>query len=453
MKRGVLLLIGLVVLAALATVVILLTRNRGTAPSEVTLEIWSPFDEGKIYETISQDFLAQNPGVKLEFKHIEAKDAKEYEAKVVNAIADGEGPNIWLARFDWIPKHAAKSQAAIAESREIDPVEAAKASLEPAVVGLNVYEGELYGIPLFADSLAIIYNSTLYDSVHQSASSGEQTVLSRLATTWEELRAQTDIVSQARGNVITRSAIALGTAANTFASVDVLGALLNQSGATVLSADKKSVALNLAQFKDGTPVFPATEALEFFTGFAKPEAAHYSWSAALGDPVEAFIQGKTGALIGYYSTLQAIQAKTPDFTIKVAPLIQKAADHSRVDFAMGWTHLVNRQSVRSALAWNYLATFLDGRHQDKYAEATGRIAARKQAAGRPQSQLYDLDLAKELFRLQLQSAKVFEKPEWQLVDEVLQDAITQVVNTGVSAQNSIDSAAERLKTLIKSSDP
>ncbi|MEX0594827.1 MAG: hypothetical protein WD157_01880, partial [Patescibacteria group bacterium] len=109
MKRGVLIIAGLVVVLVAVFVVVTLV-NRGNVVSEdKSLTVYLPFDEVKTYQKISEQFITANPGAELNFKFIDAKDAKEYEAKVVNEIADGAGPDIWVVRSDWIPKHAAKS--------------------------------------------------------------------------------------------------------------------------------------------------------------------------------------------------------------------------------------------------------------------------------------------------------------------------------------------------------
>ena len=127
MKRGVLIIIaGIVVLLVVAFTIYALVNRQPQTVVDRSLTIYMPFDEVKIYEKISANFAAANPNVDLVFKYIEAKDAREYEAIVVNEIAGGEGPDIWLVRSDWIPKHATKSLAFEPTSDQPDPITAVK---------------------------------------------------------------------------------------------------------------------------------------------------------------------------------------------------------------------------------------------------------------------------------------------------------------------------------------
>ena len=452
MKRGVIVLVGiLLVVGAVLLILNIRAGNRAKVVKETTLSVWLPFDEVKTYQQISSKFLTDKPNVKLDFKYIESKDAKEYEAKVVDEIANGRGPDIWLVRNDWIPKHAAKSLPAFSERKEANPITSAKGRLLPSVVDANTYEGKLYGVPLAGDTLAVIYNADFYNQYAKEAPQADQKeALGRLALTWSDLSLQVAGVARARGTLITRSAIALGTAENTFAPADVLGAFLTQAGTTILTDDKKSINFNLSVFKDGVDSQPAADALAYYTSFSTPGAANFSWSNTLGNPLEAFLAGKTGALIGYYSTLQEILAKEPTFKIQVAPLVQKTAvkQTERVDYGATWSHIVNKDSANGSMAWSYLSYLTDSIVLTQYAELTGKISVVRTNPRTLDILLVDSGKAIKTFATQLQTMKSFVKPEWQQVDEILQDTIKLVTNSSQTPQTSVDSAAERLKVFL-----
>ncbi|MEK7548346.1 MAG: hypothetical protein AAB499_00400, partial [Patescibacteria group bacterium] len=108
MKRAVIILAAGFIL--ILVVVGLLVSGGGDQPStkEQTISIWSPFEEGAAYDQLVAPLIADSPELKFNFKFIKADSAKDYEAKVVNAIAGGFGPDIWLIRSDWLPKHRTK---------------------------------------------------------------------------------------------------------------------------------------------------------------------------------------------------------------------------------------------------------------------------------------------------------------------------------------------------------
>lgn len=439
-----------VIIIAVAVVIIgivALVLNRKPEIKQTKLVVWSPFDEAEIYQELSSDFLQTNPGVTLEFKKISAKDASDYEAKVVNAIADGDGPDIWLSRFDWLPKHLAKSQP-YPSVKNADSVAEFSQVFVPAIIELNVFDGKLYGLPFSADSLAFIYNRDFYLKAWRELNEASRVALEKPARSWDELKTQMALTSQRQGSNLSRSAIALGTAENTFAAVDVLSAFLVQAGARIVSEDGQSIIFNLSGLDSANPNrTPSTEALDFYTSFARSSSSNYSWNTGLGDPIEAFLAGRTGGLIGYYSTLREILKKSPSFELALAPLPQRLPEGPRIDFAAGWTHLVNRDSANQALAWRYLSALANRSLINRYAKVTSKISPLDNQI-EVSARRYDVSEAEELFAAQLNSAKNLIKPEWQTVDAIFQDAIKQVVNSGISSQNAVDSAALRLKELI-----
>ncbi|MBI4948344.1 extracellular solute-binding protein [Candidatus Berkelbacteria bacterium] len=452
MKRGVL--IAFVVFGIIVVgLFVLLIRSGGdnnTAPTVKKISVWMPYDEIKTYQQISQRFVEENPDVTLEFKYIESKDAADYEAKVVDAIASEKGPDIWLVRSDWIPKHAPKSEPAFAEDETLNPIDIAKNRLIPAVVDLNIYDNKLYGVPLFADTLAVFYNEDFYLKYLDEATQAQQDAIGSYLTSWGMLRTQVSGISRSSGSTVTRSGIALGTAENTYAATDILSAFLVQSGVKILSDDKKDVTFNLAQFVNGKARFPATEALDFYTSFAKPGKANYSWNKGLGSGLSAFIGGRTATLIGYHSTLKQIVDANPSFKLKVATFPQindsvKVAD--RVDFGVSWSHIVNKDSKNTGLAWKYLGYFMESSVLNQYSNLTDKISVELLGRTRPiPTELITADNAAEkIFLAQLQYLKPFIKPEWQETDEILQDAIKLIVNDNAKAQTSADTTAERFK--------
>lgn len=440
MSRLLLIVFGGVVSLAIIIIVVLLLRSRPNTET-ITLTIWSPFDEGKIYEEMSQPFLLkERTNLKLEFRYIEAKDAKDYEAKVVDAIASGHGPDIWLTRFDWLPKHVSKSIPAIPARKSDNPIEIAKSFLLPAVVDLNIYNGKLYGVPLFADSLALIYNNDFYSRIYNELPGEQQKILDKEPTSWETLKAQASLISRSRSGALSRSAIALGTSNNTIAATDVLAALLIQNKIKILSDDGKDVVFNLAVFINNQPHFPAAETLDFYTSFARPDQPNYSWSPFSGDPLEKFLASEVGSITGYLSTLKQVRAANPSFKIQVFPFPQKDPD-SPIYFISGWTHLVNAQSKQSSLAWAYLSYLMEVETQNFYSQKTGRLSTSLK-------QLPPSDSAERVFQNQLKTGSHLTKPEWQIVDESLQDAVNLVIRDNQTAQTVVDTIAQRFKQFV-----
>ena len=94
MKRGLIFaLIGVFVLAVVVVLITALSGSKSSSKTDNTLTVWSPFDEGDVYKQISEQYLSENPTIKLSYRYVQATDAKDYEAKVVDAVASGNGPD------------------------------------------------------------------------------------------------------------------------------------------------------------------------------------------------------------------------------------------------------------------------------------------------------------------------------------------------------------------------
>jgi len=446
MKRGVLIIAGIAVLLVVVFVVVTLL-NRGGETGPKVLSVYLPFDEVKVYEKISAEFVAANPGVELKFKYIDAKDAKEYEAKVVNEIADGAGPDIWLVRSDWIPKHAAKTTPYLNTQEEIDSL---KTVIEPAVVDLNTFDKKVYGIPLFADTLAVFYNLTAINNLIPSMSDTEIDEVKSDPRTWSIIKRQAEILTKKSGSVIQRSGLAVGTVETGYAPVDVYSALLLQNKGSLFSDDGNQVSLNLAQFISGKSFFPATSALKLFYSFTNVKEKNYSWNNDLGEAESAFVSGKALVIIGYRSLLNEILSTKPKFSIGVAALPQLSEKSSdRIDYGVSWSHLINGNTPNPILAKAYFDYLAKPAVQNSYTIQTNKTSVETtEGAGGSLSGIVDGDNAGELFRTELRAITQLYKPEWQKTDEIIQDMIKSVVNSKQSAQSAVDSAAVRLKELL-----
>ncbi len=450
MKRGVIIGVVASVLLIVAITLLVLSNNQTNTPSKTTLSVWSPFDEGKTFQTISAKYLTAHPNVTLDFKYVAASDAKDYEAQVVNAIANGKGPDIWLLRNDWLPKHISKLKPATLNNSTAAAIREIKKGILPNLVDQNTKNGALYALPLQADALAIIYNQTLYNSLTNNLNVEDQKIAQTVPGSWEELKKQVQLITSAKSGVVTRSGMALGTYSNTFAATDVLSAFLVQSGVTdVLAADSKLVAFNLPKIVSGATTLPATEALSFYTSFASPSAPNFSWTENLGDPMNAFMNQKTVALVGYYSTLQAILNRKPSFNVNVAPLVQMnpTATSPRVDYGVTWSGAVNKNSSHASTAWGYLSSLGSTAALQQYATATNRLDITDSSitTASLQPQLVSSSTAASLYQKELPTVTSLSTPEWQFRDQVLADTINLVINSSQSAQTAVDSAAARFK--------
>lgn len=453
MKRGVVIIAGVVFLVIFSIAAFLIGRSP-EAPTSTTLKIWSPFDEAEVYEEMSAEFLAARPGTKLEFRHISAKDAKEYEAKVVDAIASGEGPDIWLIRNDWLPKHEPKltpipETLKWSNNKDVSEQQALRELFTEPVVKQNTRNGRLFAVPLSVDSLALYINENVIAQVRRELSENDDQRAEALAgfpETWEEVEVWSRLATVSNRGQLSRSGLSLGTISNTYAPVDTFLAILYQLNGSIYSADESEVSFHHSSL-DGS--LPAKSAIERFSSFSLSANPNYSWNESLGDPLRRFVDGKLAMMLGYSSLQNDILRQSKDASgFTVAPLPQdkplSLPNDEPKHFASYWTHAVSRDSVQPLLAWQLLKSYTDRNHLTTYGKATLKPTVNQIQGYQPKLSSTTLgDLS--LFAQQVAFSQLVYKPEWQFVDETIQTMIRSVAELGQSAQSAVDTAAETLK--------
>lgn len=462
-RRVIFIIGGLVLLVVIVMAILLVVSGRGSKGSgtgPTTIKIWSPFDEGKIYKGMVKGFENDNPGYTVEFKYVEAANAKEYEAKVVDAIAAGNGPDIWLARNDWLPKHKTKitpfpsAELQWSTSKETNEQDVLNALLSEAVAKQNSMDGKLYALPIAVDSLALYINPTVLEQVKKDlsdAGSADEAKLENYPSTWEEVVTWSNLLKSKKNGSIDRGGLAMGTVTNTYAATDVYLALLHQMKGSLFGTDGKSVALHLARVDSSITKFPGKDSLDFFTSFARKDNANYSWDTTLGDPTKAFVDGRVAMMVGFSSLGADLKKLNKDFDPTVVALPQSipavSAPTDRVDYAAYWTHVVSSSSPNQKMSWQLLQSLVSASNLGIYQRQAGKptvnlISDPVKPATRTSSDDYDL------FASQVGTSQSEQKPEWQGVDEAIQDMISQVTTLGQSPQAAIDTAADRLKKVL-----
>src|SRR3989344_5817562 len=121
-----------------------------------TLTLWG-VDEPKVWTNTISNFRKENPKLAVSYKYI---SEDKYEKELINAMALGEGPDIFMFENNWLLKHGDKLAPAPVAKITQDGVK----TLFPKVVEDDfLANGQVYALPLYVDTLAMVYNRTLFD--------------------------------------------------------------------------------------------------------------------------------------------------------------------------------------------------------------------------------------------------------------------------------------------------
>lgn len=277
-----------------------------------TLTIWRLEGDEKIFEQIVNSFKEQNPNLKVNYRTFSPTD--DYEKTVLNALATGEGPDIWEIRNDELPRHKDKLTGTELTAEQFESL---KKNYARSIAQEMVSGNKLYGMPIGIDPLVLFVNTEHFSQVG----------LEEFPRTWADIfNAIQKLTLKAEGLVL-RPGLALGTAANIDRASQIVELLMLQFQTQMVDPAHRTATFDLytQQTDTGAFAFPGKDAMRFFASFANPEAPYQSWDSTQAYSNQAFLQGNLSMMINYISLvpqLRKLDDKLP-FTVGPVPQIEQ----------------------------------------------------------------------------------------------------------------------------------
>lgn len=287
---------------------------------QVKLEVWGVFDDSDAYAEIFGAYRKINPYVgEIRYRKLPLETYKE---DLLDALAAGKGPDIFMIRNAW--RGAFEDKVALAPESFTE--KEYRDTFVDVAADDFVKDGRIYGVPLSADSLALYYNKDIFNAAG----------IARPPVTWEELVSDAYRLNtiDSLGN-IRQSAVALGTAYNINRSTDVLTAIMLQKGSGIGQTGQRRIEFADDQSRD---------ALEFYTQFADIGSGAYSWNPRLHYSIDAFYEGTLGMMINYSWHYATIRQKNAKLNFGTAPLPQFAGA-APSNFANYWGFAVAKNKA------------------------------------------------------------------------------------------------------------
>lgn len=277
---------------------------------EVKITWWSLEEDSEAVAPLIDEYKKQNPKVTINFVK---QDAQDYRERLANAIARGQGPDIFEFHNSWVPMFGNNLVPGGDYSSTFYPV---------ASYDLKSSKGFL-GVPLEYDGIALFVNQ---DILHAYGKNNPKT--------WDDLRniaKQLTVMNQ--DGTIRQAGVAMGVTSNVDYWQDILGLLMYQNG-----ADLKNPSSTMAQ-----------SSLTFFTNFSKLDRV---WDETLPNSSTYFSQGSLAMYFGKYSDAIGFR-KNANLHFQVVPLPQLPESNS-VSYASYWVNGVSTQSKNQVAAWDFL---------------------------------------------------------------------------------------------------
>jgi len=425
-KKQIFIIIGGVI--AIIAVLIIFGLKNEPPKTPASLEIWGVYDELDVLKPFIDAYQQQNNHIKIEYKKFSFED---YEKELINAFAADKGPDIWFVHNTWLPKHKDKIKEMPIDLMDLNVF---RQSFVDVVEKDFVESEKIYALPLFVDTLALIYNKDFLNSAG----------ISSPPETWEDLVDDLDKLTKKDqwGNIL-KAGAAIGTAKNIHRSTDILSLLMLQNGTQMVSSDKQKVTLDESITLKGESYRPGYDALRFYTEFANPSRRVYTWNRQTHYSIDAFIEGKAAMIFDYAYELSDIKNRAPYLNFGVAPMPQIKGREFDINYANYWALTVSNKSKATRQAWEFIKYLTSKENAEIYLERTKRPVARKD--------LVDLQMSDPIlgvFAKQSLTARTWYQIDSGAIETIFADAIESIVLGEANLNSAIETAVRQINLLM-----
>ena len=395
---------------------------------KVILNIWDPFISSQNLQPLITAYQQKAPNVQIVFTQ---KDISTYSQDLINALASGNGPDIFAINNSWLPQYLDKVTPAT--STVLSYTTYKNSFVDVAVKDFTLNQ-KVYGVPLNVDSLALYYNKDVLGSAG----------IATPPKTWAELSADVQKIKRAdQTGYFTLSGLAAGTNSNINRAVDILYLFMLQKGTAPFSADNSRPTFADPALKSGQNSYPGLDGLNYYTSFASPASPNYNWNSRSDYSIDAFANGRAAFLISYSYTAATIKQKNSNLNFDVAPMPQPNLDQPAVNFANYWGEVVSKQSKAPNTAWNFLNFLTSKSSLDQYYTKNKVPSSRLDLIS---LQVGDPDIG--VFANANLTAKSFYKPDQVKMDGIFGQMIDNVILNNMPAQQALQQAQVKAETLV-----
>jgi multiple sugar transport system substrate-binding protein len=394
----------------------------------VTLTFWKPFESTENMQPFIEAYTTLHPNVQIQYTK---KNVDTYERDLVDALASGNGPDIFSINNGWLPKYMDKATSAPASTISLKDY---KDAFVDVAVNDFVKDGKVYAVPLSVDSLALYYNKDLLGTVG----------IATPPKTWQELALDSQKLSRNSRGFFSRSGVTIGTNTNVNRAVDILYLFMLQKGVKPFNQDSLTPSFAEPVYVNNNSVNPGQEALDFYTSFANPGNPNYSWNYNSNYSIDAFTNGQAAFMYSYYYTRETILQKSPNLNFDIASVPQPNLDNPSVNFSNYWGETVSKQSKNAAYAWDFLKFMSSKEQLDKYYVRHQQPSSRKDLIS---LQIQNADVG--VFANANLTSKSFYRPDQAQMDTIFGNLIDNVIRNGVSVSDALNQAEQQAAVLSR----
>jgi len=436
--------IGLIIFGVILLVVLLLSlssrggggaTNNTTTSKNVSLQFRGAFIPSDAMQSLIDDYQTLNPNVKIEYadKWPEGSftDASQiYKSEINRVLRENDSvniPDIYMVNNSWAGDYEKYSKA----STNLDYA-TFSSIFYPAAATDFAHDGKsVYGVPLWMDTLAILYNKDILSSKS----------IQEPSTNWVEFKKQAQTLTSKEGGTTKVAGFAAGNMENVSYGFELANILLLQNGVEFLNPQGQPV---FATYNEASP------AIQYFQSFQKD--SNSTWNTQMQNDSAAFLESKVAMIAStsyrYRDILKYNKGFNINLNIGVSQIPQITGQSQEIiNFADYWGAMVSDSRGNASYAWDFLKWLTQPEQlrklSDNIATSTssfGLLYPRKDMA---QILLTDPDLA--VFNESLPFAQ-----SWYMVNGTkAREEFADIINgSGTVNQSQVTQLQTKIQTII-----
>ena len=393
--------------------------------SKITL--WATFDHNKMGKLISDTNNANKNLFSIKYTQ---KKQDSYENNLIDALASGTGPDIWIISQDTALR--SKNKVFAIPFKSFSERNFNDSFIDSSGVFLDKNNQVIIGMPIAVDPIVLYWNKDLFSS---AGIAGPPKYWNEFLVYAEKLTKQ-----DTAGNII-QSGAALGEFRNIKNAKGILSMLILQGGSKIVNP----VSLKIDSIEKKRNILsPFENAVIFFNEFSNSAKSSYSWNRALPSSDDMFTNGSLAMYFGYASEFESIKKRNPHLNFDVAVVPQIKDDSFKSTFGKVYSVVISKFSPHMQAAFSAVFKLTGKNFSKQFAEKFYMAPARRG--------LLEKGSDNPIFSIFYKSAvmaKTWLEPDSQKVYEIFQNMVESTATGKAKVSDSTKGAEKQIGQLLK----
>lgn len=356
---------------------------------------------------------------------------ERFQEEFVNALAEGNGPDIVLLSDDLLYSQSGKLM--LIPYTTIDQRTYSDTYLNASDLFMN--SSGILGIPFTVDPIVMYYNRSMFSTAG----------IAEPPRSWKDV--ETLVPKLARINEtkgIVKAAVALGEARNVTNAKEIIATMFMQAGNPITAFDPAVQAYKSVLDAPGEEISaPGESVVRFYTNFSNPTGPLYTWSRSMPSSRNAFLSGDLAMYFGYASEYTDLKLQNPNLDFDVALIPQNSASYN-VTYGRITAFAITKRPKDAQAALNVIVKLTEANSQKIWVEQTKMPPVRKDLlSSTPADKFMSV-----FYRAAIQ-AKTWIDPDPAYSAIIFRDMV-EAVTTGLSLpSDAVTTAKQRLELLLQ----